>query len=59
MIVMTNKNCLTTEKLESRTALRLPRQMQQQIDRLIEEGKFKTLSQVVRTALQEYLDTSN
>jgi hypothetical protein len=50
MIAMSN------EKQDSRTALRLPSQMRKKIDPLIAEGKFKTLSQVMREALREYLE---
>jgi len=42
-------------KQDSRTALRLPSEQRQRIDDLINQGKFKNLSQVVRTALEEFL----
>jgi len=45
-------------KQDSRTALRLPREERQKIDELINQGKFKSLSQVVRTALEEFLKTA-
>jgi Arc/MetJ-type ribon-helix-helix transcriptional regulator len=54
MMTMSNKNCLT-EKQDARTALRLPRQLRQRIDQLIEEGKFETLSAVIRAALEQFL----
>jgi len=41
---------------DSRTALRLPRQQRQQIDKLVESGKFKNLSHVIRAALDEFLE---
>jgi Arc/MetJ-type ribon-helix-helix transcriptional regulator len=40
---------------DSRTALRLPSNQRQKIDALVQEGKFKNLSEVVRAALNEFL----
>jgi len=42
------------EKNESRIALRLPSKDRENIDKLVESGKFKTLSQVIRAALSEF-----
>lgn len=42
---------------DSRTALRLPHKQREEIDRLVLEGKFKSLSHVVREALKEFLST--
>ena len=44
------------EKNDSRTALRLPHEQREEIDRLVCEGKFKNLSHVVRAALAEFLE---
>ena len=41
---------------DSRTALRLPHNQRKEIDRLVSEGKFKNLSQVIRAALTEFLE---
>ena len=40
----------------SRTALRLPRSQREQIDMLVSAGKYKSLSQLVRAALTEFLE---
>jgi Arc/MetJ-type ribon-helix-helix transcriptional regulator len=40
---------------EKRIALRLPERQRQQIDKLVESGKFKNLSAVVRDAITEFL----
>ena len=40
---------------EKRIAVRLPSKQRQQIDRLVESGKFKNLSEVIRAALDEFL----
>lgn len=45
-------------KKDSRTALRLPKAERQKIDDLIMQGRFKTKSQVIRTAIEEFLKTS-
>jgi Arc/MetJ-type ribon-helix-helix transcriptional regulator len=42
-------------KQESRTGIRLPNEQRQQIDILVQEGKFKNLSAVVRAALTDFL----
>jgi Arc/MetJ-type ribon-helix-helix transcriptional regulator len=41
---------------KSRIAFRLSKTERQQIEKLIEEGKFKSVSQLVRVALQEFLE---
>lgn len=43
------------EKQDSRTALRLPCEQRKQIDDLVKAGKFKNISQVIRTALAKFL----
>lgn len=43
------------EKQNSRTALRLPNEQRQEIERLVQKGKFKNKSQVIREALKEFL----
>lgn len=40
---------------DSRIALRLPSKERQQIQLLINSGKFKNISQVIRQALAEFL----
>ena len=40
---------------DSRIAIRLPSEERKQIQALIEAGKFKNISQVVRVALSEFL----
>lgn len=40
---------------DSRIAIRLPSEERKQIQVLIEAGKFKNISQVVRVALSEFL----
>ena len=40
---------------DSRIAIRLPSKERQQIEQLIEAGRFKNISQAVRTALSEFL----
>ncbi len=42
-------------KQDSRTALRLPKKQREKIEKLIKEGKFKNLSEVVRESLTEFL----
>jgi len=42
-------------KHDSRIALRLPSNERRQIDKLVEAGKFKNLSDVIRAALKEFL----
>jgi Arc/MetJ-type ribon-helix-helix transcriptional regulator len=46
----------TEKKQDSRTALRLPHSYRQQIDKLVSEGNFKSLSHVVRAALTEFFE---
>jgi Arc/MetJ-type ribon-helix-helix transcriptional regulator len=41
----------------ARTALRLSSQQRERIERLIREGQFKSISQVIRAALEEFLST--
>jgi Arc/MetJ-type ribon-helix-helix transcriptional regulator len=43
---------------DSRTALRLPHDQRQQIDKLVNEGKFESLSHVIRTALEQFLQNT-
>jgi len=40
---------------DCRIALRLPSEDRQRIEQLIREGKYRSLSQVIRVALQEFL----
>jgi Arc/MetJ-type ribon-helix-helix transcriptional regulator len=42
-------------KQNSRTALRFSREQRQKIEQLIHEGNFKSISQVIRAALDEFL----
>ena len=41
-----------------RIALRLEPQLREQAEKLIQQGKFKNLSQVVREALKEFLENA-
>jgi len=43
---------------DSRIALRLPSKEKEQIDKLVEAGKFKNLSHVIRIALRKFLENS-
>ena len=43
------------QEQDSRIAIRLPSKERQQIDALVESGKYKNLSQVIRAALKEFL----
>jgi len=43
------------QKQDSRTALRLPSEQRQEIDRLVKSGKFKNISSVIREALKQFL----
>jgi len=43
-------------KNDTRIILRVPSEQRRQIDALIQEGKFKNLSVVVRAALTEFLE---
>jgi Arc/MetJ-type ribon-helix-helix transcriptional regulator len=38
-----------------RIGVRLEPQLREQAEKLIEQGKFKTISELIRTALQEFL----
>ena len=40
---------------KKRIAIRLPSKQRQQIDKLVESGKFKNLSEVIRSALKKFL----
>lgn len=44
---------------EKRVALRLSGTMHAKIEKLIAEGKYRKLSQVVRAALEKFLDDKN
>ena len=41
---------------KERIAFRLSTEGRQQIDKLVSEGKFESLSHVIRVALSEFLD---
>ena len=41
---------------EERIAFRLSKEERQQIEQLIKEGKFKSISHVIRAALTEFLE---
>ena len=43
------------KKNNQRMAFRLPFKLKQQIDELIDSGKFKNQSEVIRKALEEFL----
>jgi len=43
----------------SRIAIRLPSKQRQEIDELVQAGKFKNLSEVIRIALSEFLKQAN
>ena len=40
---------------EKRIAVRLPSKQRQQIDGLVKAGKYKNISEVIRSALKEFL----
>ena len=44
------------ENHDERIALRLPQDQRQKINKLVEAGKFKNLSFVIREALKEFLE---
>jgi Arc/MetJ-type ribon-helix-helix transcriptional regulator len=44
---------------ESSIHVRIPIKQKQQLEKLIEENKFKNLSQVVREALKDFLSKQN
>ncbi|MEM3000097.1 MAG: ribbon-helix-helix domain-containing protein [Candidatus Bathyarchaeia archaeon] len=46
-----------TKTFDDRTALRLPKKLREQIDQLVAEGKYRSLSHVVRAALEQFLKT--
>jgi hypothetical protein len=46
-------------RYENRIALRLPTEEKQRLEELIEKGKFRNLSQVIRIALNEFLKKNN
>jgi Arc/MetJ-type ribon-helix-helix transcriptional regulator len=43
------------KRYENRIALRLPTKEKQQIEQLIQKGKFKNLSETIRAALKEFM----
>jgi len=43
------------KKLQKRIIFRLPDKTYEQIKKLVESGKFKSISEVVREALKEFL----
>lgn len=45
-------------KQNSRTALRLPYTQREKINELVAQGKYESLSEVVRVALIEFLKTT-
>jgi len=48
---------MKTKKIhDSRTALRLPYGQREKIDQIVNEGKYESLSHVVRAALTEFLE---
>lgn len=51
-----NKMPKTLKEQGSRTALRLPHDQREEIEQLIKKGKFKSLSQVIREALNQFLE---
>ena len=44
--------------MEKRIIFRLPDKMNEQINRAVKEGKVKTVSELVRAALKEFLKES-
>lgn len=44
------------KRYEKRIALRLPTEEKQQIEQLVQKGKFRNLSEAIRTALKEFLE---
>ena len=53
VIKLFNKKVLKLKR--SRIGLRLEPQLREQAEKLIQEGKFKNLSEIVRQALTEFL----
>jgi len=47
---------MKTKYHNERIALRLPSKQKQEIDELVDTGKFENLSVVIRTALKEFLE---
>ncbi|MEM3459096.1 MAG: ribbon-helix-helix domain-containing protein [Candidatus Bathyarchaeia archaeon] len=43
---------------EGRIAFRLPKEDREKIERLIIQGKFKKISEVIRAALDQFLQTA-
>jgi Arc/MetJ-type ribon-helix-helix transcriptional regulator len=46
---------MKTKKHDKRIALRLPSEQCEKINQLIDDRKFKNLSQLIKAALQEFL----
>jgi len=44
------------QKHNERIALRLPSELREKVEKLIEVGRFKNLSEVVRVALKRFLE---
>ena len=44
------------QRHNERIALRLPSEQREKIESLIQQGKFQNLSEVVRTAIREFLE---
>ena len=44
------------QKHNKRIALRLSSELREKVEKLIEAGKFKNLSEVVRAALKQFLE---
>jgi Arc/MetJ-type ribon-helix-helix transcriptional regulator len=44
------------KKQDARTALRLPKKQRQKIDQLVHAGEYKNLSDVIRTALEQFFN---
>ncbi|MEM3459208.1 MAG: ribbon-helix-helix domain-containing protein [Candidatus Bathyarchaeia archaeon] len=49
---------MKAQKHDERIALRLPSEFREKIQELIRQGKFKNLSDVVRAALEQFLQTA-
>jgi Arc/MetJ-type ribon-helix-helix transcriptional regulator len=45
--------------MEKRIIFRLPDQMYEQVKRTVQKGKFKSLSEIVRQALEEFLNKNS
>jgi Arc/MetJ-type ribon-helix-helix transcriptional regulator len=46
---------MTKKLFDSRTALRLTKEQRNAIERLIQQGEFQSLSQILRAALDKFL----